>query len=276
MNPHLPIFAGLLLLAMDVSATVANDDLGRQIELPQAAQRIVSLAPHATELVIAAGLERALVGIAGGGEPPARLNELPRIGAAGALDREALMALQPDLVIGWYSGNRSSDLAWIDRSGTALYLSEPSSLQHIAESIRALGTLGGHEHIAARNAAEFEQSIKTDCADLPLREIYIQVWDRPSMTIGGKHWINAALSAAGYRNRFANEPRGAFAVADEAAFASRQLPRVSLIRTFDNSPRDRLAKLLSMPGPKIGEAIKILCQRRKQNSMLPQPTRDAN
>ena len=262
MSPHLPIAVGLLFIAVDAGAVVVDDDLGHRVMLSDEARRIVTLAPHATELVIAAGLGQALVGVAAGGAPPAALDKLPRVGTAGALDREALKALQPDLVVGWYSGNRVTDLAWIKRNGIALYLSEPSSLQQIADSIRALGMLGGSTPTAMRNAAAFERSLRTDCADLPIQELYVEVWNQPAMTVGGRHWINAALAAAGYRNRFGDVPLGVFTIAEEARFANRDVPRVSLIRTFDSSHRDKLAKLLSLPGPRLGHAIQMLCERR--------------
>ena len=238
------------------------DDLGQRVSLPQAAQRIVTLAPHATELVVAAGAGDRLVGAAVGSTGHDRLSALPRIGGPGGLDREALLKLQPDLVIAWQSGNRAADLEWIARSGIALYQTEPGSLRDISRALRDIGDLSGTTRQAEAAARAFEQALDTPCARLPPLAAYVSVWEHPAMTVGGRHWINAALRSAGYRNVYDQLDRGVFPVSSEAALAHRLLPRISLVRSFDDSEDDRLADLLSRPGPGLGEAIPILCTRR--------------
>ena len=252
----------LLLLAACSHALEARDDLGNEVSLAQAAQRIVTLSPHATELVLSAGAGRRLVGIAAGGTPPGSLNTLPRIGGHGGLDREALLALQPDLVIAWQSGNRASDLDWIAATGIAVYRSEPASLQDIANTIRHIGNLSGTASAAQTGAQTFERALHTPCMQLPAKPAYVIVWDRPAMTVGGRHWINDVLSAAGYRNVLDHLDRGVFPIAPEAVWGYAQLPRISLIRSFDHGDIDHLADLLSRPGPRLGEAIQMLCARR--------------
>lgn len=261
------LLACAALLSLQATAAEVTDDLGHAVALDHEARRIVTLSPHTTELIIAAGLTDALVGIAGGGEIPTALQHLPFVGTAGAIDREMLTSLRPDLVVAWHSGNRASDLGWLARKrDIALYRSEPRSMQQIADSIRALGRLGGTAIVAERNARAFEYAIDNDCAQIPPQRVYIEIWPNPPMTVGGQHWINAALSAAGYRNHFAAEPRGVFTIANEARFAVRNLPLISLVRTFDNSPSDHLADRLSIPGPRLAEAIRMLCTKRLQST----------
>ena len=239
-----------------------NDDLGRPVALAQAAQRIVTLAPHATELVLAAGGGDRLVGVAAGGGNPPSIAALPRVGGPGALDREQLLSLRPDLVIAWQSGNRASDLEWIERIGIALYLSEPRSLRDIASTIRAIGRLADHSPTAEQAALRFEQSLVTPCAQRPPLPAYIEVWDRPAMTIGGNHWINDVLRHSGYRNVFGHIARGVFAIADEARYAARSAMRISLLPGLAGSADSRLADLLSRPTPGLAVAIELLCARR--------------
>ena len=250
------------LLGGPCLAAATVDDVGRTVELAAPAERIVTLAPHATELAVAAGLADRLVAVAAGGPMAGDLAGLPRIGGPGALDREALLALRPDLVIGWQSGNRPGDLDWIQRNGIALYRSEPRTLRHIAASIRALGRLGGTVQMAESAAARFEQATQTRCAGLPPLTVYVEVWDRPAMSLGGRHWLNAALRAAGLRGAFAELPLGAFPVAEEVRRAHRDRPTVSLLPATGDRDNDRLAGLLSRPGPALAEAIQRLCQRR--------------
>lgn len=254
------------LLPTLVHALSVVDDLGRTVALDRPATRIVTLAPHATELVIAAGLADRLVAIAAGGTVPAAMAAVPRIGGPGALDREYLLSLQPDLVIGWASGNRASDLDWIARSDWALFLSEPRNLQQIARSIRAIGQLGERSAVADASAAAFIDATRTPCSTLPARAAYIVIWDRPAMSVGGQHWINDVLRAAGYRNTFADRAIGVFHIADEPLYLQRGGARIDLARTFDGSPDDRLAEQLSLPGPRLAEAIQTLCQRRRSQA----------
>jgi iron complex transport system substrate-binding protein len=253
----------LALLAPGVGGGVeVRDDLGRVLALAEPARRIVTLAPHATELVAAAGAAARLVAIAAGNEPPPGLAALPRIGGPGALDREALLALEPDLVVAWQSGNRAADLEWVESAGIALYRSEPARLADVAAAIRAIAALAGTGDAGARAAQGFEAALATPCRNLPLRPAYVQVWDRPAMSVGGRHWINAVLRAAGFRNLFAGVDRGIFRIAPEAWFAARPAFEVSLLRRFDGSADDRLAELLARPGPRLATAVQLLCQRR--------------
>lgn len=254
---------GLLfaLLSLPVQAGPAVvDETGREVALAAPARRIVTLAPHATELVIAAGAADRLVAIAAGSAPPPGLAAVPRIGGAGPLDREALLAMRPDLVIGWQSGNRAADLDWLARVGVPLYRSEPRDLDDIGRSIRSIGALAGTAAVAAAAAQGFTAAVQTACAGLPRLPALVLVWGRPPMTVGGRHWINAVLHAAGFRNRFAEVPAGVFQVAPEALLAAGPVHRLSLVPGSADDPL--LADLLSRPGPRLAMAVERLCLRR--------------
>ena len=162
----------LLLFAHGSQALSVRDDLGKMVYLPSPANRIVTLSPHATELVRAAGAGNRLVGStttdAGPGEP----EPLPSVGGHGGIDREALLTLAPNLVIGWQSGNRTADLDWIAANGIALYRSEPASLQDIARTLRDIGTLSGTHAQAEMAAQRFRQTFdEAPCAGLPPRPV---------------------------------------------------------------------------------------------------------
>jgi iron complex transport system substrate-binding protein len=135
-------------------------------------------------------------------------------------------------------------------------------LDDIARAMRDIGRLSGNTNRAEGAARAFEQALVTPCARLSLQPAYVTVWERPAMTVGGRHWINGVLRRAGYRNVFAGLDRGVFHVAPEAAYAYRSLPDISLTQGFERDPADRLADLLSRPGPRLGEAVQILCARR--------------
>lgn len=253
----------LLCAALALPAAAAGrviDDTGREVVMTAPAERIVTLAPHATELAVAAGATGRLVAIAAGSPPPPELAGLPRIGGAGPLDRETLLAVEPDLVIGWQSGNRAADLDWITERGIAVYRSEPRDLADVARSIRVIGQLADTGATAAVAAQDFLDASRTACSDLPARPALVLVWTQPPMTVGGRHWINPVLQAAGFRNHFAAVPVGTFQVGREALLGAGRAHRVSLVPGASDDPL--LVDLLSRPGPRLAAAVQRLCQRR--------------
>jgi iron complex transport system substrate-binding protein len=173
---------------------------------PAPAQRIVSLAPHATELVYSLGLGERIVGADESSNYPAPALRIPRIGRAGALDIERIVALKPDLVIAWGSGNVAGQVAQLRRLGLNVFTSEPSRLDEIAVELRHLAALGGVSARGERVAGEFEQGL----AELRLRyqakapvSVFYQIWHEPLMTVNQQHSISAVIRLCGGRNVFA-------------------------------------------------------------------------
>ncbi|MCB1774408.1 MAG: ABC transporter substrate-binding protein [Gammaproteobacteria bacterium] len=245
-------------------AATVSDDEGMTVTLPEPARRIVTLSPHATDLVVAAGATDRLVAVAAFSELPPPWDHLPRIGGAGAIDRESLMAWRPDLVIAWPSGNRPNDLAWLRKSDIPLFASEPSTLARVAAAIRAIGKLADTSATADRAATAFEKGLVVPCRAMTRQPAFVTVWDRPAMTVGGRHWLNEVLALAGFANTMGGIDLGVFAVSSEAAAAAAGAFPISLMRHFDGSAADRLADLLSRPGPRLAEAVQRLCALRQQ------------
>jgi iron complex transport system substrate-binding protein len=101
--------SGLLAAGGRASITV-QDDLGQNVTLPQPARRIVSLAPHVTELLYAAGAGEQSSAPAISDYPP-QAARLPNLGGYNALDLERIASLKPDLIVAWHSGNKPLQLA---------------------------------------------------------------------------------------------------------------------------------------------------------------------
>ena len=91
----------LLEAATAFAAVSATDDAGATIVLEKPAARIVSLAPHATELLYAAGAGEHVVGVLSTSDWPPEAAAKPRVGDAHRLDLERIVALAPDLVVTW-------------------------------------------------------------------------------------------------------------------------------------------------------------------------------
>lgn len=69
-------------------------------------ERVISLAPHATEIAYAAGLGDKLIAVSEMSDYPKEAGELEKVSNYQGIKLERIIALQPDLVIAWPAGNR--------------------------------------------------------------------------------------------------------------------------------------------------------------------------
>lgn len=181
------------------------DDLGTRIRLDAPARRIVSLAPHVTELIYAAGAGDALVGVVAYSDFPPAAKSLPSVGSYTRADLEAVVALKPDLVIGWRSGNQPAQIERLRTLGLPVYVNESRDLNAVAHTLRQIGRLAGTESAAntAANAFEArEQALRERYAGQPPVSVFYQIWNQPLMTINGEHLISAVIRLCGGHNVF--------------------------------------------------------------------------
>lgn len=213
--------AALLALALGLGsvhaqAIHARDDTGRDVFLPAPARRIVSLAPHATELLFAAGAGPYIVGVDRASNQPAAARGLPRVGDGLRPDTERILALKPDLIVLWAYGDGPAGTtlpeSLMKRLGIALYYSNPRTLAEIPEAIARLGTLTGAEAAAEARAAPMRQRLAELAARYagrrPVRVFY-QVGTQPMYTVNDSGIIGDALRLCGAVNLFGKLPAAA-------------------------------------------------------------------
>ena len=217
-----------LLLAASMVALAAaqaqprvqvSDDDGHLVSLSQPARRIVSLAPHLTELLFAAGAGERVVGVAAYSDYPAAARALPRIGDSAQLDLERIVALRPDLIVVWRDGNSAQQLDRLATLKLPIYASEIHRMADIESTLRRLGALTGTADAADRAARTFADTVSQlrarYAAQPPLRVFY-QVWHRPLLTINGQHLISEALALCGASNVFSALPLLTPTISEEA------------------------------------------------------------
>jgi len=203
------VLAGAAFAAVARAAAAAPsvvDDAGHTVTLAAPAQRVVSLAPHATELIYAAGGGARLVGTVSYSDYPDAAKQVPRVGDSRALDLERIAALKPDLIVVWQDGNADQQIDRLRALHIPLFVSEPRHLDDIATSLTRLGVLLGTSPVA--NAAA--QAFRGDVAQLRARyasrapvSVFFEVWNRPLMTLNGEHIISDVIRLCGGRNVFA-------------------------------------------------------------------------
>jgi iron complex transport system substrate-binding protein len=218
-----------------------TDDAGQRVTLRKPAQRIVSLAPHITELLFAVGAGAALVGTSEFSDYPEAARALPRVGGGGGLDLEAILALQPDLVIAWKSGNPAGQARRLQLLGMPVFFSEPSRLEDITSSLEKFGQLTGRReeaHIQALTFAERLAELRRRYSGRDEVTVFYQIWERPLMTVNGRHVVSDVIRLCGGRNVFAELPTLAPQIGIEAVLAAN--PDVIVVGDAAGAPAESL------------------------------------
>jgi iron complex transport system substrate-binding protein len=210
-------------LALADPAIEVLDDAGHAVVLNAPARRIVSLAPYLTELLYAAGAGDMIVGTSEFSDYPAAARDIPRVSGGAGLDIEAVIALQPDLVLAWQSGNPEGQLERLQALGMPLFLSEPRRLPDVPRTLVRLGKLAGSEPVAQAAARAFEaryRELQQRYSGRPTVAVFYQVWRQPLMTVNGEHLISDVIRLCGGRNVFSDLPVLAPQIDIEAVLAA--------------------------------------------------------
>src|SRR3954452_19924160 len=153
------VCAALAACAAAYAEVSVIDAGGRRIALATPAQRIVSLAPHATELLYAAGAGAKLVAASEYSDFPEAAKRLPRVASSGGVDLERLLALRADLVVAWRLEATAKALDRIEALGIPLVYIEPHRLEEIRRALEALGVLAGTQQTAQAEAARLRAEL---------------------------------------------------------------------------------------------------------------------
>jgi iron complex transport system substrate-binding protein len=197
----------LIFFGTKANAVSAIDSDGRRVTLAAPAQRIVSLAPHVTEQLYAAGAGAKLVAASEYSDYPEEAKRLPRVASSGAVNLEMVLALKPDLVVAWRLEATAATLARLESLGVPVFYSEPKRLAQIPDSIEALGELAGTSATAGPIARSLREELER--LDRQYRQrrpvrVFYQIAERPLMTLGGGHFVSDAITLCGGRNVFAD------------------------------------------------------------------------
>lgn len=214
-------WVGLLWLVAGCAAAElrVSDDSGQTLTLNKPAARVISLAPHTTELLYSAGGEKALVATVEYADYPSQARSLPRVGSYSAFDIERIASLKPDLAVVWGSGNPPGPVAQLRRLGIPVFVSEPRRLEDVPSSLRRLGQLLGTSAVADAAASRFEQrlsALRGRYASQREVSVFYEIWNQPLMTVGGDHLITAVISLCGGKNVFSGLTQPAATVSQEA------------------------------------------------------------
>ncbi len=167
--------------------------------MSQLPERIVCLTEEPTEVLYALGQEHRIVGISGFTVRPARARQdKPRVSAFTSAKIDKILALKPDLAIG-FSDIQADIAAALIRAGVEVWISNHRSVEGILGYIRRLGALVGAADRAAAYADELTavlQAARKQSAQLPRRpKVYFEEWDEPP--ISAIRWVSELIGIAG-------------------------------------------------------------------------------
>jgi iron complex transport system substrate-binding protein len=273
--------------ASQAHATItAADDTGATVTLAAPAQRVISLAPHVTELIYAAGGGSRLVGAVTYSDYPPEAKQIPRVGDNRALDLERIAALKPDLIVVWRHGNAQAQLERLRELHIPLFFNEPHRLDDVARTLTNLGTLLGTSGIADAAASRYRQDIaqlRAQYAGRPPVSVFYQVWNQPLMTLNGTHMVSDVITLCGGRNVFATLAPLVPTVSTEAVLAANPeaIVTASIGATKSATPLPQLdmwhawpsleavarnnlfaidGDLIDRPAPRLVQGAALLCQ----------------
>jgi iron complex transport system substrate-binding protein len=234
---------------------------GRAVVLAQPARRIVSLAPHLTELLFAVGAGERVVGTVEHSDFPEAAQRLPRVGDSSLLDLERIAALRPDLVLVWRHGNSPQQLQRLAALKLPTYAHEARALADISRGLRDLGVLTGREAEAAQRAEAFDRAV----ADLRARHsgrarlrVFYQVWSQPLITLNGEHLISQALDLCGADNVFAAQRLLTPTVTEEAVLlADPDAIVTGWIPAHGGAPLDGWKRLGTLRATRTGQLLTL-------------------
>lgn len=186
------------------------------------AQRVVALAPHLAELVCAAGGCEQLVGRVSYSDYPPQVEQLPLVGDAFAVNLEALVALQPDLVLSWDGGTGAAIAEQLRRVGLRVEPVAVEQLDDIGAGLRKIGQWLGIQASAETAAEQYEaglSDLRQRYAQSSSIRVFYQIERQPMFSISQRSPIGQAIALCGGDNIFADLSAIASPVNAEAVIA---------------------------------------------------------
>ncbi len=161
-------------------------------------ERIVCLTEETTEILYLLGESARIVGVSGYTVRPKEAREKPRVSAFIDANFDKIMALEPDLVLGF--SDLQADIAReLIKRGVNVFVSNQRSLDEILRAIVLTGALVGRAADAERLAEGYQRgldAIAARASGLPRRpRVFFEEWHEP--LISGIRWCSELVELCG-------------------------------------------------------------------------------
>ena len=241
---------------------------GRSVRLSAPAQRIVSLVPSATATLRALGATDALVGRTDYDDQPWAAS-LPSVGGGLEPSLEALVALEPDLVIRFAGGQDPRTPARLEDLGIPYLAVRPDRLEDVYETSRLLGEVTGHAAAGDSLARAIEEGLRETAgatAGWPRLRVAYVLGGTPPWVSGPGTYLSQVVDLVGGDNVFSDLDALYAGVSPEELIV-REIDVVLLsgAADFDPSltPGARIVDIgtaLEIPGPSVVDAARRVAE----------------
>ena len=263
-----------------------TDGLGREVTLAAPAQRVVSLAPSNTEILFAVGAGDQVIGRDEFSDYPADVAAIESIGGSmGEYSAEAIVALEPDLVLAAEINTPELISQLEDLGLTVYYLKNPTSIEEMYANLEIIGQLTGHDttelvdSLKSRVAAVDEKIAPISARPSVFYEIDASDPTKP-WTYGPGSFGNLLIERAGGFNIASDAPDSypqlsleqvvvanpsiillgdaMWGVTPESVFAREGWGTIAAVQNTQVFPIDD--NLISRPGPRLVDGLEALAK----------------
>ena len=272
----------LLASGLPLTAKTAQDQLGREIRVPNDPKRIIALAPSITEIIFALGQQDRLKGTTQFSNYPAEAAKLPKVGSYVRLDLERIVALSPDLCIAIKDGNPKETVDRLQSLNIPVFAANPHNLESMMQTIQKIGDILNASAKAKTLVADMRsrvQQVDALVSRIDRRpRVFIQIGISPIISAGSNTFIHELIVRAGGINVAAgNRAYPHFSREQVLALAPEVLIITSMSRSgaFEKAKADwnRLADMPAVrderiytvdsdvfdrPSPRLLDALEIL------------------
>ncbi len=184
-----------------------RDMMGRELQVPQIPQRIVSIVPSQTELLFDLGLEKEVVGITKFCVHPNEWHKhKTRIGGTKKLHIDKIIALQPDLVIANKEENTQAEIEQLAEQ-FPVWISDIKTIDDALRMIEEIGMLVGKEKNAVSIKNEIEKGFSGLIKETKALRVAYFIWRKPWMSAGADTFIHDMIKCIGWQNVYASHLR---------------------------------------------------------------------
>jgi iron complex transport system substrate-binding protein len=289
-----PPLARLLLVALLIGALPGAPRAQPPADAPTA-RRVVSMNPSLTAILVALDASSVLVGVE---EHSARLHpELASVPVVGGLfnpSLEAVVALEPDLVVLVPSAEQRDFRGRLEALGIAALVLPNISVHEILASIETLGARVGRAAAARARADEIRRTfaeVKAAAAAHPPRRAVVVLQRDPLYVVGSGSYIDEMLDAAGAENvagelhepypraavewLIAAAPEVILDASDEPPDAAAFWTRWPSIPAVANGNAFSLPSSVTIPGPYIDRSLRLIAERVHGREAMGPPQQSA-
>lgn len=231
-----------------------SDDFGHIIELEEAPERIISLAPSHTEILYALGLGDKIVGVTAFCDYPAEALELEKVGDYMGINFEKIIELEPDLIVNYGQLDDDASKIYSD-AGIPVLSFLPESIDEVINTIKqiAAATDTVEEGDAlVKSMEDHRDEIVAKVQTVDTVKVFYEIWHDPLMAAGAGSFIDSLINLANGTN-VASDAEGAYPSYDIEQLVVND-PEVYL--TANDSPDKTVDSISARPGYENISAIK--------------------